>query len=113
MLNIKILGIVQGVGFRPFVSRIANAHKISGTVANRGSYVEINAQGSADNLQKFLTALQSDAPPRSAILNVTTLELPDKIFDGFKIVDSVHEAGDIFVAPDIAVCDKCAANFST
>ena len=109
MLNIKVFGIVQGVGFRPFVSRIADAHKIFGTVANKGSYVEIFAQGTLTALKKFLTALRDEAPERSAILNVTTNELPDENFSDFKIVDSVHEAGDIFVSPDIATCDKCAA----
>ncbi len=109
MLNIKVFGIVQGVGFRPFVSRIADAHKIFGTVANKGSYVEIFAQGNLDALRNFLTALREEAPERSAILNVTTNELPDENFADFQIVDSVHEAGDIFVSPDIATCDKCAA----
>lgn len=109
MLNIKVFGIVQGVGFRPFVSRIADAHKILGTVANKGSYVEIFAQGNSDALKKFLTALREEAPERSAILNVTTNELPDEKFADFQIVDSVHEAGDIFVSPDIATCEKCAA----
>ena len=109
MLNIKIFGIVQGVGFRPFVSRIAHENKIAGTVANRGSYVEIFAQGSDDDLKNFLDALQSKNPPRSAILKLDLNRLPDKNFSDFQIVDSIHEAGDIFVSPDISICDKCAA----
>ncbi len=109
MLNIKVFGIVQGVGFRPFVSRIAVANNLRGTVANRGSYVEIFACGDADDLKNFLAALQAEAPERSAILNVQTSELPDEYFADFRIVESVHEAGDIFVSPDIAICDKCAA----
>ncbi|MBR2732981.1 MAG: carbamoyltransferase HypF, partial [Selenomonadaceae bacterium] len=109
LLNIKVFGIVQGVGFRPFVSRIAAANKIFGTVANRGSYVEIFAQGAASDLQKFLAALRDEAPECSAILNVAIDNLPDENFADFRIIDSVHEAGDIFVSPDIAVCDKCAA----
>ena len=78
MLNVKVFGIVQGVGFRPFVSRIAVANKIFGNVTNRGSYVEIFAQGSDDDLKKFLAALRSDAPERSAILKVDVNALPDK-----------------------------------
>ncbi len=108
MLNIKIFGIVQGVGFRPFVKNLADVNKIVGTVANRGSYVEIFAQGSEDDLKNFLSALQSKNPPRSAILKVDIKNLPDKIFDDFQIINSVHEAGDIFVSPDISICDKCA-----
>lgn len=109
MLNIKVFGIVQGVGFRPFVSLLAVEFNIAGTVANKGSYVEIFAQGSASALENFLTALRNEAPERSAILNVQTAELPDADFVDFQIVDSVHEAGDIFVSPDIAICDACAA----
>ena len=107
MLNIKVFGIVQGVGFRPFVSRIAVANKIFGTVANKGSYVEIFAQGTVDALKNFLSDLRRKAPARSAILKVDVTELPDENFCDFKIVESVHEVGDIFVSPDIAVCENC------
>ena len=109
MLNIKIFGIVQGVGFRPFVSRLAAEFNLRGTVANRGSYVEIFAEGSELDLKNFLNALQSKNPPRSTILKVDVKNLPDKNFSRFEIVESTREAGDIFVSPDIAVCDKCAA----
>lgn len=110
MLNIKVFGIVQGVGFRPFVSRLAVASGIVGSVSNRGSYVEIFAQGSTSSLRNFLTALRERAPERSTILNVQTTALPDdEAFNDFRIVDSVHEAGDIFVSPDIAICERCAA----
>lgn len=109
MLNIKVLGIVQGVGFRPFVKNLADSHNLRGTVANKGSYVEIYAQGSENDLKNFLAALRSKAPERSAILNVQTNELPDKNFVDFQIIESEHESGDIFVSPDIAICDKCAA----
>ena len=107
MLNIKIFGIVQGVGFRPFVNRLANSFNIVGNVSNRGSYVEIYAQGSEINLNHFLAALQSKNPPRSAILKVDVINLPDENFSDFQIVESSHEAGDIFVSPDIATCDAC------
>ena len=107
MLNIKIFGIVQGVGFRPFVSRLANEFNIVGNVSNRGSYVEIYAQGSDDDLKSFLAALQSQNPPRSAILKVDVNHLPDEPFIDFQIVESTHEDGDIFVSPDIAICDAC------
>ncbi len=108
MLNIKIFGIVQGVGFRPFVKNLADDNKILGTVANRGSYVEIFAQGSDFDLKNFLHALQTKNPPRSAILKIDVNHLPDKNFPDFQIIESVHESGDIFVSPDISICDKCA-----
>ena len=107
MLNIKIFGIVQGVGFRPFVSRLANQLNIVGNVSNRGSFVEIFAQGSEINLKRFLDALNSKNPPRSAILKVDIQNLPDKTFYDFQIIESTHEAGNIFVSPDISTCDAC------
>ncbi|MBR0060516.1 MAG: carbamoyltransferase HypF [Selenomonadaceae bacterium] len=109
LFNIKIFGIVQGVGFRPFVKNLADTHKIFGSVANRGSYVEIFAQGSDSDLNNFMNDLQRKNPPRSTILKVDINHLPDKNFCDFQIIESVHEAGDIFVSPDIAICEKCAA----
>ena len=107
MLNIKVFGIVQGVGFRPFVKNLADDNKIVGTVANRGSYVEIFAQGNDFNLNNFLNALKTKNPPRSSILKVDIANFPDKNFSNFQIIDSVHESGDIFVSPDIAICENC------
>ena len=100
---------MQGVGFRPFVKNLADDNKIFGTVANRGSYVEIFAQGSDFDLKNFLDALQSKNPPRSAILKVDVNHLPDENFSDFQIIESVHEVGDIFVSPDISICDACKA----
>ncbi|MBE8950048.1 MAG: carbamoyltransferase HypF [Quinella sp. 3Q1] len=107
LLNIKVFGIVQGVGFRPFVKNLADDNKIVGTVANRGSYVEIFAQGDDFDLKNFLNALQTKNPPRSTILKVDLDNFPDKNFSNFQIIDSMHESGDIFVSPDIAICEKC------
>lgn len=107
MLNIKIFGIVQGVGFRPFVKNLADAQKIVGTVANRGSYVEIFAQGTNFALKNFLHDLKTKNPPRSAILKVDVSEIPDEKFFDFKIIESAHEVGDIFVSPDISTCEAC------
>lgn len=107
MLNIKIFGIVQGVGFRPFVKNLADAQKIVGTVANRGSYVEIFAQGTNFALKNFLHDLKTKNPPRSAILKVDVSEIPDENFSDFKIIESAHEVGDIFVSPDISTCEAC------
>lgn len=108
MLNIKVFGIVQGVGFRPFVKNLADSHKILGNVANRGSYVEIFAQGADLDLNNFISAIKTQNPPRSTILKVDIATFPDKNFSDFQIIESVHEKGDIFVSPDISICEKCA-----
>ena len=70
-LEIHVTGIVQGVGFRPFVSRIADAAKITGSVANRGSYVEIFACGTKGQIEIFRHDLEAKAPERSDILKIS------------------------------------------
>ena len=108
LLNIKIYGIVQGVGFRPFVSRLADEGGILGSVCNKGPYVEILAQGEPPALEKFLSGLRCRAPERSAILKIDVAEeAAPRPFTRFDIIDSAKEQGDIFVSPDIAICSKC------
>ena len=102
---IRVYGIVQGVGFRPFVSRVCLANNIKGTVSNRGSYVEIFAQG--ENVENLLSSLKYSAPERSMILDVITIMTDMPPFDSFEIIESEKDEGDIFVSPDIAICDKC------
>ena len=104
----KIFGIVQGVGFRPFVSRTANALGITGDVCNKGSYVEVRAQGTKDALQDFRKKLEKEPPERAVILKIlqdSTEQAP--LFHDFQIIESAHESGDVFVSPDIAICPKC------
>ncbi len=104
---IRIYGVVQGVGFRPFVSRLAGRLGIAGHVANKGSYVEIHAQGSERVLKEFRLALEREAPERSSILKIDVRREREALAEGFDIVESAASAGDIFVSPDIAVCEHC------
>lgn len=104
---IRVYGIVQGVGFRPFVSREASDLGLCGTVANKGSYVEIHAQGSEKAVEDLKKALESRPPERSVIMEMISAHLDEPPFDSFEIIDSEKEKGDIFVSPDIAVCEKC------
>lgn len=104
---IRVYGIVQGVGFRPFVSREASDLGLCGTVANKGSYVEIHAQGSEKAVDELKKALESRPPERSVIMEIISAHLDEPPFDSFEIIDSEKEKGDIFVSPDIAVCEKC------
>ena len=66
--RIRVYGIVQGVGFRPTVSRHAAASGIRGTVCNKGPYVEIYTQGEKEQIEGFLKALEVHPPKRAAIL---------------------------------------------
>lgn len=117
-LKIKAYGIVQGVGFRPFVSRIAMCHGIYGSVCNKGSYVEIFAQAHQADLEAFLEALEKEAPARAVILKVKSeqVETVPEVDDGdgsdanngrFNIIESSKEDGLVFVSPDIATCPDC------
>ena len=104
---IRLYGIVQGVGFRPFVSRAAAAFGICGSVANKGSYVEVYAKGTFKELELFINELKNDPPPRSMVLKVEIIESQEFQATGFAIIESEHEEGDIFVSPDIAICPEC------
>lgn len=107
---IRIYGIVQGVGFRPFVSRLADRYGISGSVCNKGSYVEIIARADEPVIGDFVHAIEAEAPERSAIVKVKVMDYPLDIEaqSGFEIALSKHEDGQIFVSPDIATCPDCA-----
>ena len=108
-VNIHIYGIVQGVGFRPFCSVTADRLGIKGTVANKGSYVEVIAQGERQAIDAFIDEVRHRPPERAMVLGVDELEAEGEYpaFESFEIIESEKEYGDIFVSPDIATCDKC------
>lgn len=107
---IRVYGIVQGVGFRPTVSRHAMARGIRGSVSNKGPYVEIFAQGKQQDVDAFIADIGNKPPKRSAILKLLEepVEEPEK-FTQFDIIESEKTKGEIFVSPDIAICDECKA----
>jgi len=104
---IRVYGIVQGVGFRPFVSRICLENNIKGSVSNKGSYVEIHAQG--NNIDRLFDALKHNAPKRSVILEILSEYEDEEPYEDFSIIESEKDTGEIFVSPDIAICDECKA----
>ena len=106
--QIRVYGIVQGVGFRPTVSRHATARGIRGNVCNKGPYVEIYAQGPEEAVEEFISDIQNRPPKRAAILkiNVENIEAPEQ-YTQFDIIESEKTKGEIFVSPDIAICDEC------
>ena len=108
--RIRVYGIVQGVGFRPTVSRHATSNGICGTVCNKGPYVEIYAQGQKKQIEGFLKALEVQPPKRAAILKINTEDVTaetDMHFETFDIIESEKTKGEIFVSPDIAICEEC------
>jgi hydrogenase maturation protein HypF len=106
--GIKIEGLVQGVGFRPFVYRMANAHAIRGWVRNASYGVDIHAEGMDSSLQLFVRFLKENAPPAASILSLTVFEKKPEGMEGFSILKSQDTSDEItLVSPDIAVCNDC------
>lgn len=103
----RVYGIVQGVGFRPFVARIARETGVTGSVCNKGPYVEIYVQGDMNQVGHFKNKLITCAPERSSILKVESNSVQVVNETVFSIIQSEKTKGDIFVSPDIAICPTC------
>ena len=110
-LRIKVYGIVQGVGFRPTVARHAAEAGVTGSVCNKGPYVEIFAQGSEEETSLFVSLLEKRPPRRAAVLKMDVRSRDDQglIFQSFEIIESEKTKGEIFISPDIAICEECKA----
>jgi len=109
--EIKVSGIVQGVGFRPFIYRTAVENRLMGYVRNRGdAYVEIVVEGKRRNIEYFLRDLKEKKPPLARIHSIITKYLEDKNeFDRFKILKSSNEvelSGSV-IPPDVSICNQC------
>ncbi len=112
--RIWVYGIVQGVGFRPNTVRLAEKTGVSGTVSNRGPYVEIIARGTKTALDNFILALKKEKPSRAVILKLDIKDMDvQKNDDGFQIIESTRTEGEIFIPPDIAICDECEQELYT
>ena len=109
-LDIQVKGIVQGVGFRPFVYRLAKKYLIDGWVLNATDGVFIHAEGETKLLDEFVIELSENPPAASRVEEVTLKEVPLEDFDSFEIRFS--DAGAVekttLVSPDLATCDDCA-----
>lgn len=107
---IAVEGIVQGVGFRPFVHRLANAHGLRGSVHNSTSGVVIDVEGQRDALEGFLQQLTTSAPPRAAIERVSVERAALGVGTAFRIGDSdAATPRTALVTPDAATCPACVA----
>lgn len=106
--RIHVVGVVQGVGFRPFVYRLAVARGLAGSVANDGSGLHIEVEGTAANIYRFVRALRRDAPPLARIDALTEESLEPANRTDFCIVASAAHGGiPALVPPDTATCDAC------
>jgi hydrogenase maturation protein HypF len=107
-LRVTIHGAVQGVGFRPFVYRLAGELNLNGWVNNSSQGVFIEVEGAPDKLKSFLLRLERECPPRSFIQSLESSFLDAAGFTDFQIRQSDEDgAKTAIVLPDIAVCDEC------
>lgn len=105
-----VIGIVQGVGFRPFVYKLANSYGVKGDVRNTTRGVEINAFASEAALQRLESGIRSQAPGLSRIDKIQVVDIPIEINDSFRIIASISQEGEFQPIPaDIAICQECKA----
>lgn len=107
--SLEINGTVQGVGFRPFVFRLAKKMSLSGFVRNTTAGVYIEIEGKKDCCEVFILELKSNPPSLAYIKTFNILNMPVKGEHEFKILSSEDGTSSTFISPDIGICDDCAA----
>ena len=106
--HITITGIVQGVGFRPFVYNLARRLDLRGWVLNHSGGVDIEAEGPAAALDAFIAALEDEAPPLAHIPSLEAKSIPPNGSPAFEIRHSEEKTGQsLLISPDVATCDDC------
>ncbi|HSQ22418.1 MAG TPA: acylphosphatase, partial [Coriobacteriia bacterium] len=109
-VSLHVTGIVQGVGFRPFVYTLAARLGVRGWVKNSSSGVFAVAEGDGAAVGAFIEAIRTDAPPMAVITSVVTEDVAPEGFSEFTIVASEAVEGAMtLVSPDIATCSACTA----
>ena len=105
---VRVLGIVQGVGFRPFIHRLARRHGLAGSVLNYAGGVDIEIEGRPAALDAFVTDLERERPPIALIEDISTTRLSPTGDPEFRILPSREgKSGPILVSPDVATCAEC------
>src|SRR5215212_7122123 len=103
----RVSGVVQGVGFRPFVYGLATRHGLTGFVLNDGQGVVVEAEGEARVLDRLAADLVAAAPPLARVESVIAEAIDVAGDSTFRIAESGAEAGTALIPPDIATCDDC------
>ena len=111
-VRFDVSGVVQGVGFRPFVCRLAEEWKVSGHVLNSDKGVRIEVEGMRSQVQAFERRLKETPPPGAQIDLVDITELPVLKEDGFCLRPTANHSSGAFVPPDVAVCADCLSEIS-
>ena len=109
-LRVCVRGVVQGVGFRPFVYTTAAALGLSGSVRNDTSGAIIEVEGDPAEIDHFLARLRDRPPPLAVVESFETQDIPPVGGTGFTIADtSRSDGGRTLASPDVAMCEDCAA----
>lgn len=107
-LRLEISGVVQGVGFRPFVFSAAKLFDVKGFVGNESKGVFIEIEGGETALNKFVEHLKTNAPPLAHISRISSQIIEIKGETDFQIIESEsHEADFTLISPDISICADC------
>jgi len=107
--NIHITGIVQGVGFRPYVYNLASKHSLTGWVRNTSHGLDIELSGEKGNINLFITQLKNSPPPLAHIDSLSVYPNQYRQFDNFEILISEDSESDFLpISPDISICADCA-----
>ena len=108
LVRISVRGVVQGVGFRPFIYRLAQQYDLKGWVRNTSGNVEVEVEGDEAKINNFLKDLESKAPPMSRIEDIKVSFAAPKGYSDFRIEESLSRQGQYqLVSPDIATCPDC------
>jgi hydrogenase maturation protein HypF len=106
----RVRGVVQGVGFRPFVHRLAIRHGLCGWVRNEAGAVRLFTQGAPPDVHDFLAALRAELPPLARIDALDVEETATRPLEGFRVIASdLTPVGRLPVSPDVATCPSCEA----
>ncbi|HEY2121100.1 MAG TPA: carbamoyltransferase HypF [Candidatus Acidoferrum sp.] len=110
---IDVTGIVQGVGFRPFVYRLANQCDLAGFIANTPAGVSIEVEGIPERVEEFLLRLPREIPPLAKVTAVTDRDVDSIGEKSFRIISTrLNQSAKTLISPDIAVCEDCLRELS-
>lgn len=115
--KIKIWGIVQGVGFRPFVAKVAKRLEMKGEVLNLGGLVQLTLTDTKPRIDAFLEALKKEKPGPAEIVHISRTKIPGLVFSGFTIRHSeevtLAEEEAVMIPADLSICPDCLTEMNT
>ena len=109
----EISGVVQGVGFRPFLFGLAHAHGLVGQVSNTPTGVSVLVEGGGEALESFVRDIGEKSPLLARVTGIESQELPVRGFSCFEIVKSLSSTHrNTLISPDVSICEDCLAEMN-